>query len=385
MNVDTNSNYITNSIAAAKQFAKTTARRLHRNIEPTPWGQYKSAYGPMQVGDIPSIKTDPSAFVAATTLDALTNATRRNVWAATNMHRLVGSVGQKVAPKLGLGSVLAGATVAAAVPITVGALSGQIGSPLQGLRPKGEKAVAPVSLEKDPTGRTSQSPIIEASMRYLLGQHGQLLPYGEFKKERPDIAPSTYAQYKRYQHLKPEAGQLIRLDPQSQSITALGGVVRATARGLNDPEVRLKGVPVTASAAIGTAAGLGAIKGLSKLTEAKTYEPPVFPEGSTHVEKVAIAQKSIDDWQNRQLKGGELIGKQLGSYRDPLLLAAGAVTAVAASQVAKKLFQKAAERRIKKENPVEYLKHKHGSLEAAGAALNMPQARSWQELVPHVK
>ena len=264
----------------------------------------------------------------------------------TNAHRIIGNVGQKVAPKLGLESTLAGAAVAAAVPVAVGALSGQIGSPLQGFRPRGEKAVAPVSKEKDPTGRTSQSPLVEAGMRYFLNQHGQLLPYQEYVKERPDIAPSTYAQYKRYQHLKPEAGQLVRYDPQTQSVSALGGVIRGTARGLNDPEIRLKGVPVTASAAIGTAAGLGAIKGLAS----------------------AVKPSSA-----------------LGDYRDPALLAAGAVTAVAASQVAKKLFQKAAERRIKKENPVEYLKYKHGSLEAASSALGQPQARSWQELVPHVK
>jgi hypothetical protein len=51
----------------------------------------------------------------------------------------------------------------------------------------------------------------------------------------------------------------------------------------------------------------------------------------------------------------------------------------------KKLFAKAEENRVKKENPVEYLKHKHGDLPTAAQALGQPQARSWQELTPYVK
>ena len=51
----------------------------------------------------------------------------------------------------------------------------------------------------------------------------------------------------------------------------------------------------------------------------------------------------------------------------------------------KKVLQKAAENRIKKDNPVEYLKQRHGSLEQASSALGLPQAQSWQQLIPYVK
>ena len=67
------------------------------------------------------------------------------------------------------------------------------------------------------------------------------------------------------------------------------------------------------------------------------------------------------------------------------IAALGVGTAVAAGYATKKLFQKSAEQRIKKENPVEYLKQKHGSLEQASAALGVPQAQSWQQLVPHIQ
>ena len=64
MNADSNPNYLTNSVAAAQQFIKLTVSRMQRGIERKPWGQYKSEYGSAAY-EIPSIKQDPSAFVAA--------------------------------------------------------------------------------------------------------------------------------------------------------------------------------------------------------------------------------------------------------------------------------------------------------------------------------
>jgi hypothetical protein len=372
MNPNTDTNYLTNSLVAAKQFAKQVVGKMQQGVERKPWGRYQSDYGATGT-NLKTAVQNPSGTVAAAGLDVLTNATRRHVWNYTNMHRMMGDVGQYVGPRLGLESTLAGAAVAAAVPVALGTLSGQIGSPLQGFRPRGYRAVAPVSQEEDPTGKTTRSPVLEATMRYALGQKSALLPYQEFKKERPDVLPSTFVQYRRYERMKPEAGKSFRYDPESQSFAALGGVVRGTARGLNDPEIRLKGVPVTASAVIGTAAGLGAIKGLSK---AMAPQPFKAEEGMSVKEAMkAMPPPSV----------GEKIGTSLGAYKDPALLAAGAVTAALVAHTTKKLFQKAAENRIKKENPIEYLKHKHGSLEEAKTALNQPEAQSWQQLSSYVK
>ena len=384
MNPNTNTNYLTNSLAKAQQFVGETVAKLQSNIQRAPWGAYKSSYGSVSpvigktVRQAPTVTeqgtryTKPSDVVAAAGLDVLTDASRRDLWRYTNMYRLMGDVGQRVGPRLGLESPLAGAAVAAAVPVALGMMSGQIGPLTEGLRPKGYKAVAPVSKEEDPTGRKARSVALETAMRYGLGQRSQLLPYQEFKKERPDVAPSTFAQYRRYQSLKPEAGKNVIVDPESQSFSALGGVIRGTARGLNDPEVRLKGVPITASAVLGTAAGLGAIKGLSKI-----MTPPdiTTAEGQSYKEALAQVKPNL----------GVKVAEKLGSYTDPALLAAGAVTAATVGHVAKKLFQKSAERRLKKESPVEYLKHKHGSLEQASLALGQPQAQNWQQLVPYIK
>ena len=378
MNPNTDTNYLTNSLVAAKQFVKQVVSKMERGVERKPWGRYQSEYGPVST-TISSAGQDPSGVVASGTLDVLTDATRRHVWNYTNLHRMMGDVGQYVGPRLGLESNLAGAAVAAGVPVALGVLSGQIGSPLEGLRPKGYKAVAPVSKEEDPTGKKTRSPLEEATMRYALGQHSQLLPYSEFKTERPDVLPSTFSQYRRYERMKPDAGQRVRIDPKLQSFSALGGAVRGTARGLNDPELRIKGVPITASAVLGTAAGLGAIKGLSSAMRPAPLNVNI-PENATSQQRLEALQGSV-----QSPRVGEKIGESLGSYKDPALLAAGAVTAAAVGHAAKKLFQHAAEKRIKKENPVEYLKHKHGSLEQAGSALGVPQAHSWQQLVPYIK
>jgi len=67
------------------------------------------------------------------------------------------------------------------------------------------------------------------------------------------------------------------------------------------------------------------------------------------------------------------------------LLAAGAAAALGTAAVTKKLMQKAQERRIKKEDPVEYLKYKHGDFATAAQALGQPEARSWEQLSQYVK
>jgi hypothetical protein len=417
MNPNIDTNYLTNSLSKAQQFAQQAVSRLQTGIERKPWGSYQSnigatakvvgeqlknvtaaagvkqaqgvypsgKYSSVSSGEEFSVPTG-TPVVAGVAADVLTNASRRDIWRYTNMHRLMSDVGQHVGPRLGLSSPLAGAVVAAAVPVTLGMLSGQTGTLASGLRPKGQKAVAPVSKEEDPTGRKTRSVALEAALRYGLGQRGQLLPYSEFKQERPDVAPSTYSQYRRYENLKPEAGKNIIIDPEAQSFSALGGVVRGTARGLNDPEIRLKGVPITASAALGTAAGLGAIKALTHAATPKlkieTTQPDV--QGVYDLSQgqyPGFAKTKISSEQGLGVK----LATKLGEYTDPAILLAGAATAATIGHVAKKLLQKSAERRLKKENPVEYLKHKHGSLEQASAALGQPEARSWQQLTPYVK
>jgi len=374
MNVDTNTNYLTNSLSAVQKFVHSAADELRNIVYKSRYG-YGSAAGPA-ARNVSQIGKDPAGTVAAAVGDVLTDQSRRAIWKYTNIPRMAGEIGKTVSNITGMDPVT-GAMLAVGTPAVLLGLSGRTGPLSEGMRPKGYKAVAPASKEEDPTGRTPQSKLLEAGLRYGFGQTSQLLPYQEFKKERPDVSPSTYSQYRRYEHSKPEAGKLVSIDPEGQSFTTVGGLVRGTAKGLNDPEIRVKGMPITLSGAIGTAAGLGAA--------ATAYS--ALPLG------VKYARSTIDLSRSGPTTN-PITGKtETGAARtySPSTLtslgvaAVGLGTAAAVGAATKKVFQKAAERRIKKENPVEYLKHKHGSLEQASTALGVPQAQSWQQLVPHIK
>jgi hypothetical protein len=417
MNIDTNTNYLTNSLAKAQEFVKQTVNKLEEGINRTPWGAYTSDLGSIKEtvseqarnikeaafvrqkqgvypgGRYSSVSSqgakepyntpNPVKSAASVAADVLTDKTQRDIWHYTNLHRMVQDAGNYVAPRLGLDSTLAGAAVAAAVPVSVAMLSGQMGPISEGFRPKGYKAVAPVSKEEDPSGRKTRSVALELAMRRGLGQRSQLLGYQDFKQERPDIAPSTYTQYRRYSGLKPEAGKNVIYDPESQSFSALGGVIRGTARGLNDPEIRLKNVPITASAVIGTAAGLGTIRAMTYASQPRVKIEPNSPDSQGTYDLGQGQYPGFSKVSSQQHLGVK-IAEKLGGYTEPAILLAGAATTAAVGHAAKKLFQKAAERRIKKENPVEYLKYKHGSLEQASQALGAPGARNWQQLAPYV-
>ena len=561
MNPNVNTNYLTNSLAKAQQFAGKVASELRSGLYQSKYG-YGSNQGSV-IGSVQNIAKEPAKVAATAVGDVLTNKSLSSVWKYTNVPRMAGEVGKAVAQAAGL-DPLTGAVLTAAVPVGLLALSGVRGPISQGLRPAGYKAVAPKSKEEDPTGRTSRSVPLEFALRYGLGQRSQILPYQEFKKERPDVAPSTYVQYRRYEQSKPQPGNLAGIDPEGQSFTTIGGLVRGSAKGLNDPELRVKGFPITLSGALGTAAGIGtavaAYRALpqemreARLMQSTSFTPEVKAEragieaqlapiqskhaqlqqivqrvqgemqakgvkpldkygpspddqAALRVHREALSQRATlnrvtDDLNTYEYALGRATGKiptpkepttdlgkkikesrqaetktraeiglspddisfspkaenvaylrnrvehfgeqkekllksvksrlealnlpeealslqdrltrakfkagELGSKVQELqaesrstyrpvnvatpstatvagLALAGTAAALGTAYVTKKLLQKSAERRLKKENPVEYLKHKHGSLEQASAALGQPEARSWQQLTPHVK
>jgi hypothetical protein len=561
MNPNIDTNYLTNSLAKAQQFAGKVASELRSGLYQSKYG-YGSNQGSV-FGSAQNIAKEPAKVAATAVGDVLTNKSLGSVWKYTNVPRMAGEVGKAVSQAAGL-DPLTGAVLTAAVPVGLMALSGVRGPISQGLRPAGYKAVAPKSKEEDPTGRTPQSVPLEFALRYGLGQRSQILPYQEFKKERPDVAPSTYVQYRRYEQAKPQPGNLVGIDPEGQSFTTIGGLVRGSAKGLNDPELRVKGFPITLSGALGTAAGIGtavaAYRALpqemreARLMQSTSFTPevkaeragieaPLGPIQSKHAQLQQIVQRVQREMQTKGVKPldkygpspddqaalrvhreaisnraelnritdnlntytyalGRATGKipeppqpqteegqalrqsltaetkarvkaklnpddisytpsdenisylqsrvqeftgqkqsllknvknrlealnlpeealslqdrltrakfkagELGSKVQELqaesrstyrpvnvatpstatvagLALAGTAAALGTAYVTKKLLQKSAERRLKKENPVEYLKHKHGSLEQASAALGQPEARSWQQLTPYVK
>ena len=83
----------------------------------------------------------------------------------------------------------------------------------------------------------------EVAAKYILGKTGNLLPYDEFVKARPDVSRGEYNAYKAFKYDK-EGDYNIFDDGQ---ITLPTGVLKATTDGIHGPEVQFLGrsLPVT--------------------------------------------------------------------------------------------------------------------------------------------
>ena len=114
----------------------------------------------------------------------------------------------------------------------------------QGGRPAGYEAITP---DEDP--RQSTQPVSDLLIsRGLLGRNARLLPWEQFRQERPDV---TFDEYQTYQNY------LYNRDPGVLS-RATFGLVKGTPEGIDgdSPELRVLGYRVTPEGIVG--AGLGA-------------------------------------------------------------------------------------------------------------------------------
>ena len=489
--LDDYANKFKNISERAANVTDTIHQTLERNVGFSRYGNpvYGSYQRPGEGFSIPrpdktvrSAVRDPVRF--ATDFfgsNVFSEKNRQKAWLYTNPFRLVSKAGVAASKFTGIEDPVAQQAIAVGVPILFHSLTETSGPLHQGLRPKGYKAVAPVSKEEDPTGATPRSIGEEFALRFYGGQKSQPLAYKDFIKERPDIMPSTITDYRRYMNRKPEAGKSIDIDPEKQTFTAFGGLIRGTARGLNDPEIRVKGTPLSASAVLGTAAGVGTIaagkrfldpKGLGvsgetevrassvnpEMVNTKTvevtprqeykvgtipiidtpktqadkgemrfYQTPPGPGDNTKTNRIPLtklqdrlreqreyrsradanvaraekefaynrtnpdgptrrkakvdldeareirtsAQQDIEETvratkefakKNLNIAGQkfqEVFARNPG-LKEPALVAGGLVAAVGTAAVAKKLFQKAEQERIKKEDPLQYKKYKRG-------------------------
>ena len=483
MNPQTVNNYLNNGLKFAQNFAQGVAKRAEANVWEGNYGygstfKHIGKYAQYAANQAGKVKK-ATAAAAGTINDLLTDQTRREWWHYTNVPRMAGDIGRAMGRDLGMSGTLAGALVGIGVPLVNQTVSGGgFGYVKEGFRPKGYKSLAPASLEEDPTGRTPISAPVDATLRYLTGRPGDVLPYHLYKEERPDILPSQYQRYRSYLQKKNKPGKYVTIDPETGTFVTAQGIVRGSVEGLaGDPEIRLMGRPVTVSSVTGLGAGYAAMKGLqaaTKLpisektkivseklkveeqlkkvvndlsTDAKKagytmpgemiFNQQTIQENIKKVKEAGGVLKALEALRDKQpmqqqttnanyfrelkelsekLRGNESAGKQaeelhqkindlkekaanvkepvlniaqqagqaLGPYKNLAVAGAGIATALGVGYATKKALQKASEQRIKKSNPVEYLKHKHGSLEAASAALGQPTARSWQELAPHV-
>jgi len=94
----------------------------------------------------------------------------------------------------------------------------------------------------------------EIGMKYIMGRTGNLLPYDEFVKVRPDVSEGEYRAYQAFKYDK--GGDF---DITDGDVTLPGGAVKYTNEGIHGPELQFLGrsLPVTT----GVVPYLGALAG----------------------------------------------------------------------------------------------------------------------------
>ena len=194
--------------------------------------------------------------------DIASDASRGQYWRYNHPLAIAGSAFERLAGGNKVGGALAGFAGIQAL----GQTSNQFDlmNPGQAFRPKGFSAAYPVS-DSDKT-QIASGPLGYAKEligRYVFGRNGNLLPYEQFSKERPDVKQEDYQRYSQY--LKGGGAN----GPMPAGTIDVGGfgVLKGNINGINGPEARLAGFSVTplgAAAGTATATGVASIfnKGL---------------------------------------------------------------------------------------------------------------------------
>jgi len=223
----------------------------------------------------------------------------RNIWWFINAPQALTQVATQQAIASGAGAknlsqplIANRATrMAATLPAVIGMSMGigQFG------REPGFKATIPDS--EDPT--QTADPVGEFVNRYFLGRAGNILPYEEFVKERPDVSPEEYRDYKRY-------------------LFSNKGVLKATDEGVLGPEVTFMGksIPVSTALAPSVAgvigAGIGARRAARKAGNQLRQKELSVKERN---ELDAMAAKTILGYGGGATAGAALAGQLLESIR----------------------------------------------------------------------
>ena len=103
---------------------------------------------------------------------------------------------------------------------------------------EGYKAAIPS--EEDPT--KTDNVLLEVAAKYIMGRTGNLLPYDEFVKVRPDVSPEEYGKYQAFKYDNSED-----YNPLDGDFSVLMGALKGTTEGIHGPEIQMLGrsLPVT--------------------------------------------------------------------------------------------------------------------------------------------
>ena len=105
---------------------------------------------------------------------------------------------------------------------------------------EGYKAALPS--EEDPT-KTSNV-VGEVALKYMMGKTGNLLPYNEFVKVRPDVSREEYNAYQAFKYDKSED-----YNPLDGDFSIGGGALRGTSDGIHGAELQFLGRSLPATTA----------------------------------------------------------------------------------------------------------------------------------------
>ena len=87
--------------------------------------------------------------------------------------------------------------------------------------------------------------IAEVGAKYILGRTGNLAPWDEFKKHRPDVSKGEYNAYKAFKWDKETD-----MDVTDGDFTVATGVVKGTMDGIHGPEIQFLGRSLPATTAL---------------------------------------------------------------------------------------------------------------------------------------
>ena len=177
-----------------------------------------------------------------------------------------------------------------------------------------EGYTAAIPSEEDPT--KTANVLAEIGAKYIVGRTGNLLPYEEFRKVRPDVSEAEYKAYKAFKYDKS-----MDLDPSDGNVNLLPlGLLKATADGIHGAEVQFLGrslpvnetmIPV-ATAALGSIAGsYGGQKRVQEYEESGKKFLGVIPPVMADKNLKPETEERRKQLQNRTVRRG-LIGGLAG-------------------------------------------------------------------------
>ncbi len=98
---------------------------------------------------------------------------------------------------------------------------------------EGYKAAVPSEEDPSKTANIAQ----EVGLKYIMGRTGNLLPYDEFVKVRPDVSKDEYMRYKAFKFDKE-----LDMNPfDDGKVTLPGGSLKTTDEGIHGPELQFLG------------------------------------------------------------------------------------------------------------------------------------------------